>query len=204
VSTSSFPVAHDVVRAASVLVLPLFAAHNALWIAHGLRTGGLLYEAMSTPLGRLDAAVFGAAYVAVPLALLGLAFGLGGRQRALGRSGVVFAAVALAGSAVGALALAASGEPPPYAFPVATLAMFASALLVGAAHLRAGVVQRRVAVAVALFGALTLPLGLALPALLGGVAPEYTYFEAHFLFSGAMWSVVGLSTDRPVHAPPVG
>jgi hypothetical protein len=57
--------------------------------------------------------------------------------------------------------------------------MFASALLVGTAHLRAGAVQRRVAVAVALFGALTLPLGLALPALPGGVAPNTPTTTAH-------------------------
>ena len=84
------------------------------------------------------------------------------------------------------------------------MAMFTGALLLGAAHLRAGALPRAVAVAVVSFGALTLPLGLVLPALLGGVVPEYVCFEAHFLFSGAMWTVVGLGARGPVSLPPAG
>lgn len=178
-------------RAAALAVLPLFVLHVGLWLVHGARTGGLLVDAFPTALGRADARVFVLAYAAMAVALWSAAGGGGRRVRLAGR-----ALAALAGAATGAggVGFLTTGAPLPGAMPVATIALFASALVVGGGLWRAG--ERRAGAALLLFGATTLPLGFALPALVGTALPEYAVYEAHFLVAGALWSAAAW----PAHA----
>lgn len=66
-------------RPAAFLGGLLLCAHYVLQLAHGLQTGRILWEAMSTNLGRVDGVVFACAFAAIDVALLGLFAGFGGR-----------------------------------------------------------------------------------------------------------------------------
>lgn len=192
----------DAARPAALAVLPLFALHEALWIVHGLRTGRLLLEDPAAgAVLRLDGAVFGLAYAATSVALLAIHARLAGRERVLGRAGAVLAGVALATTLVAAASVVATASPVPFAFPVATVSVFLSALTLGAAGLRSGALPRSAGRALVAFGLGTMPLALALPVLLRGLLPEYALYEAHFLVSGALWTIAGVTLGRTGTVP---
>jgi len=65
-------------RPAAFLGGLLLCVHYGLQLAHGLRTGQILWEAMGTGLGRVDGVVFACAFAAIDVALLGVFAGLGG------------------------------------------------------------------------------------------------------------------------------
>ncbi len=184
-------------RAAAFAVLPLFALHVGLWAWHGAQSGGLLVEAR-TPLARADAVVFGLAYLAVALALWHAAAPVASRAVRLG--GRALAAVAAVGTGLGVGGVLVRWQPVAFSFAAATLALFASALAVGAARWRAG--DHATGAALVGFGATTLPLGFALPMLLPGL-PEYAVYEAHLLAAGAWWAVAGQRTASrgPANGP---
>ena len=56
----------------------LLCAHYGLQLAHGLRTGQILWEAMNTNLGRIDGVEFACAFASIDVALLGIFARLGG------------------------------------------------------------------------------------------------------------------------------
>jgi hypothetical protein len=68
--------------------------------------------------------------------------------------------------------------------------MFAAAILLGIASLRARTLPRRAAIIVILFGVLTITMGFVLPNLEGRI-PLYALFELHFVFAGLAWLAVG-------------
>lgn len=170
---------------------PLFALHVALWLVHGARTGGLLVEA-ATPLAQLDGVVFSLAYGCIAVAL----WAVGGtvQKRWAVNATRLLAAVAALGTTVGAVTFIMVGEPVGGAFAVATLALFASALVAGGALVAEG--SRVTGALLLLFGATTLPLGIALPLLLGGMLPEYVGYESHFLAAGAWWAALAWRAPR--------
>jgi hypothetical protein len=161
--------------------------HYALHLAHGLRTGGLLWDAMATPMGRVDGVVFTLAFGAIDLALLGVFARLDGRAPALGRAGAGFATLALAAVAAGLFSFLA-GSMLPVVMPVAVLAMFVGALLLGIAGLRTRALPRGAGAALIGFALLTAPLGFGVEAL-GKLAgwPAYVGFELHFVVAALVW-----------------
>jgi hypothetical protein len=165
-------------------------AHYGLHLAHGLQTGQVLWEAMHTPLGRVDGLLFASAFGAVDLALLGGVYaGLRGRggpaAKWLGRAGAGFAGLALVATLVGLAGFLAGGMVP-FAFPLACLSMFVGALLLGAAALCARTLPPWAGLLLIAFALGTAPLGFALFALMKSV-PAYVYFELHFVPAGLAW-----------------
>ena len=189
-------------RPAAYLGGLLLCAHYGLQLAHGLRTGRILWESMSTDLGRADGVVFACAFAAVDVALLGIFARLGGRARRLGLAGVVATLGALSAALVG-LASFVAGHWLPWAFPVSCLMMFVGATLLGAASLRARSAPRWAGVTVILFASLTPALAAALPLLGAGLLPVYALFELHFVFAGLAWVALGASMPQ-VRAPLAG
>ena len=182
-------------RPAALLGGLLFCLHYGLQLAHGLRTGRILWEAMDTGLGRADGVAFACAFAAVDVALLGIFAGLGGRARWLGLAGAVAALCALSAALMGLFSFTA-GQLIPWAFPLSCLTMFAGAILLGAASLRARSLPRWAGTIVILFAFLTPGLGFALPLLESRLLPLYALFELHFVFAGLAWLAVGASMPR--------
>jgi hypothetical protein len=165
-------------------------AHYGLHLAHGLQTGQVLWDAMHTPLGRMDGPLFATAFAGIDLALLGGVYaGLRGHggpvAKWLGRAGAAFAGLALLATIVG-LAGFLAGRMIPFAFPVACLSMFAGALLLGIAALCARTLPPWAALTLIAFALGTAPLGFTLFALMKSV-PAYVYFELHFVPAGLAW-----------------
>src|SRR5918998_2687776 len=104
-------------RPAALLGGLLLCVHYGLQLAHGLRTGRILWEAMDTGLGRADGVVFACAFAAIDVALLGVFARLGGRARGLGFAGAVAALCALSAALVGLFSFM-TGRWVPWAFPV--------------------------------------------------------------------------------------
>jgi len=171
--------------------------HYALHLDYGLRSGGILWDAMQTPLGRTDALVFNLAFGLIDVALLGLAARLAVKAPRLARTGAGFAALALAACAVGLVSFQ-MGSMVPFVMPTATLAMFVGALLLGIGALRSRALPRGVGVALVLFALFTAPLAFACEAL-GAWAgwPPYVGFEVHFVAAGAAWLYVGRRLTSP-------
>lgn len=182
-------------RPAAILGGLLLCAHYGLQLAHGLRTGRILWEAMGTDLGRADGVVFALAFASVDVALLGIFAGLGGRARRLGFAGAAAALSAFLLALVGLTSFMA-GRWLPWAFPLSCLTMFAGALLLGAASLRAGSKPRWAGTTVILFAFMTPGLAAALPLICAGLLPAYALFELHFVCAGLAWVAVGASTTR--------
>lgn len=170
----------------------LLFAHYGLQLAHGLRTGRILWETMDTDLGRVDGVAFACAFVLIDVALLGVFAGLGGRARWLGFAGASAALCALSTALVGLFSFI-SGRWLPWAFPVSCLVMFVGAILLGAASLRARSLPRWAGATVILFAFLTPTLAAALPLLGAGLLPLYALFELHFVFAGLAWLALGAS-----------
>jgi hypothetical protein len=147
--------------------------------------------------------VFACAFAAVDVALLALFARLGGRARWLGLAGAVAALGALSAVLVGLFSFV-TGRWVPWAFPVSCLIMFAGAILLGAASLRARSMPRWAGVTVILFAFLTPTLAAALPLLGAGLLPVYALFELHFVFAGLAWVALGASMpqDRAPLAEP--
>jgi hypothetical protein len=165
-------------------------AHYGLHLAHGLQTGQVLWEAIHTPLGRIDGPLFASAFGAIDLALLGGVYaGLRGRGgpavKWLGRAGAGFAGLALLATMVGLTAFLA-GRMVPFAFPLACLSMFVGALLLGVGALCARTLPPWAALTLIAFALGTAPLGFAFFALMKSV-PAYVYFELHFVPAGLAW-----------------
>ena len=182
-------------RPAALLGGLLLCLHYGLQLAHGLRTGRILWEAMDTGLGRADGVAFACAFAAIDVALLGIFAALGGRARWLGLAGAVAALCALSAALMGLLSFMA-GQLIPWAFPLSCLTMFAGAILLGAASLRGRSLPRWAGTAVILFAFLTPGLGFALPLLESRLLPVYALFELHFVFAGLAWLAVGASMPR--------
>ncbi len=177
--------------------------HYDLHLAHGLQTGQVLWDAMHTPLGRIDGVLFATAFGAIDVALLAGVFPdlRGGGSSAvkwLGRAGAGFAGLALPAAMLG-LAGFLAGRMIPFAFPVACLSMFIGALLLGIAALCARTLPRWAALTLIAFALGTAPLGFALPALMGGL-PSYVSFELHFVAPGLAWLALA-SSLRPKNSP---
>jgi hypothetical protein len=168
-------------------------AHYGLHLAHGLQTGQILWDAMHTPLGRVDGLLFASAFGAIDLALLGGVYagqrGRGGpAAKWLGRAGAAFAGLALLAAVVG-LAGFLAGRMIPFAFPAACLSMFVGALLLGIRVLGARTLPPWAGLTLIAFALGTAPLGFALPVLLGRL-PAYVSFELHFVFPGLAWLAI--------------
>ena len=184
--------------AALVAALALFT-HYALHAAHGLQTGGVLWDAMDSALGSVDGPVFTLFYFGASAALLGVFVGLGGQQRGPGAVGAAFATLALAAAALGGSSFLI-GRMVPFAMPVATLSLFLSALLLGTASLRAGTLPAGVGWLLVWFGLTTIPLATVLPMAgerLG--APGWAMVEAHFVLVGLEWLVLARGFHREAH-----
>lgn len=125
--------------------------------------------------------------------------GLGGRARGLGFAGVVATLGAISAALVGLFSFV-TGRWFPWAFPLSALTMFAGAILLGAASLRARSLPRRAGVTVVLFAFLTPTLASVLPRLGAGLLPMYALFELHFICAGLAWVAVGVSMLEG-HAP---
>ncbi|HEX8385041.1 MAG TPA: hypothetical protein VF576_02600 [Rubricoccaceae bacterium] len=197
----SFRVARPAAAAAAIALF----AHYALHVAHGLQTGNVLWDAMGSPLGRIDGPVFTAFYLGAGTALLGVAAGLGRRQRVLSAVGASLAVFSLAAAVIGGASFL-TGHMVPFAMPAATLSQFLGAILLAVASLRSDALPRRTAVVLSLCGLVPIPLGMVLPAL-GGDLPAWVLFEAHFVGVGALWLMVaaGLrrAEDLPLQVGPV-
>lgn len=173
----------------------LLCAHYGLQLAHGLRTGQILWEAMETSLGRIDGVVFACAFASIDVALLGIFARLGGRSGWPGLAGVVAALGALLAALTGLFSFVV-GRWLPWAFPASALMMFAGAILLGAASLRARSLPRWASITVILFAFLTPTLAAVLPRLGAGLLPEHALFELHFVFAGLAWAAVGASMPQ--------
>lgn len=183
---------HRLGRPAAFVGGLLLCAHYGLQLAHGLRTGQILWEAMNTSLGRTDGVVFACAFASIDVALLGIFARLGARARWLGMVGAGAALGALLAALVGLFSFAA-GRWLPWPFPASALMMFAGAILLGGASLLARSLPRWAGITVILFAFLTPTLAAVLPLIGAGLLPAYALFELHFVFAGLAWAAVGAS-----------
>ncbi len=169
----------------------LLAIHYFLHLAFGLQTGKILWDAMGSPLGRIDGPVFTASFATIDLTLIAIAMAYYRQLNAIKFGVLFFGVVAFLCAMTGFVAILI-GNMVPYVMPVACLSMFISAILLSVATLRARLLPMWVRLGFLAFGLFTAPLGFALPKL-KPLLPEYALFEMHFMFPAILWVCMGVA-----------
>ncbi|WP_205504425.1 hypothetical protein [Rufibacter psychrotolerans] len=172
----------------------LLAIHYFLHLTYGLQTGKILWDAMSSPLGRIDGPVFTASFATMDLTLIAIAMAYYRQLNAI-KFGVLFFGVVAFLCAMTGFVATLLGNMVPYVMPVACLTMFLSAILLSIATLKARVLPAWVRSGLLAFGVFTAPLGFALPNL-KPMLPEFALFELHFMFPALLWVAMGIALAR--------
>jgi hypothetical protein len=174
--------------------------HYSLHLLHGLQTGRILWDDMTTPLGRLDGFLFTSTFLAIDIALISIVFGLKAQKQGplwLLILGVLASVVAIISEAVG-LAGFLFGNLIHFAMSLGCLSMFVSALLLGIAALlpckkpahRTVFELPKLALLLIVFALTTAPLGFAFDTLEVGL-PKCVFVELHFVVAGLIWLMIG-------------
>ncbi|ALJ00844.1 hypothetical protein DC20_19935 [Rufibacter tibetensis] len=181
-------------------ILPLVAfsggfflfSHYVLHLLFGQQTGKILWNAMESPLRRIDGAIFSAAFATIDLTLILLIIAYSPKMKPLKYAALFFGVVAFLASMTGFLAFTVTSQMVLYAMPVACLTMFASAILLSITSIQSKVLPAWMRVALMAFGICTAPLGIILPWLKVKI-PMYVLFELHFSPMGILWMSIGVS-----------